>query len=298
MKRYKAVVIGLGETGRPLKELLEEAYEDEVKGIDKIKGPRDQPGSTFEFMHICFPQGLDFKEEVRRYTAIYDPSYLVVHSTLYPGTMNQLARRWRYFAESEPLSRQPSYDMEMLNSCKGLFYSPIRGNTGDGMKWGLKTYKKFIASAGAPTVYGKQFESSAKGRAFRERLEAEANRSIIKHFKKAGITAFFVADMKTLEYAKNLNLAYYATCISFFQELERIVENRGLNHAVITKFISSTEADAKKGGRSIPRPLYYGGYIGGHCVIPAIGRLIAEDGAELFKAVLHSNIKRERELAK
>lgn len=80
------IVIGLGETGRPLFEILKEAYPD-MLGRDKPAGDWDEP---VEFMHICIPYGEDFIEIVKTYQKIYKPDVTIIHSTVPIGTTAQI----------------------------------------------------------------------------------------------------------------------------------------------------------------------------------------------------------------
>lgn len=263
MTRKTAIVLGLGEIGRPIWNLLSSAYGvTEVRGFDPVKEINPpSPGEKFNFMHICFPQTQYFVPAVYEYAQKYleddedKPNYIIIHSTLHPGTMKKLAFVFNIIAN---------------NDFPHVFYSPVRGNIRDDMEWGLKTYTKFVAGA-----YNYSTDT------------------VIHHLKTAGMPAKQVSSPKSLEYSKLFNLAYYGTCIAIFQEIERVVESENLNYEEIKDFIFSTETDSKG---KVPRPRYYGGHIGGHCVIPALEKLIAAHDSELFKSVILSNVKREREL--
>lgn len=247
MDRRLGVVVGLGEVGRPLWELLIEAHgPNNVKGLDIEKPPW---AYHFEFMHICYPQGPGFIDSLNEYFKKYDPRYVIIHSTLHPGTLSKL-RTDRPF----------------------IYYSPVRGNLRDGMTWGLKHYAKFIAPVN---------------------MVSHVNiEPVLDHLGMLPLEV--VESAETLEYAKLFNLAYYGTCIGVFQEIERIIEQEGLDYEIVKDFIISTEEDSEG---KVPRPLYYGGYIGGHCVIPALEKLVAKHDSHLFKATIMSNIRRARELS-
>jgi UDP-glucose 6-dehydrogenase len=77
-----SLVIGLGEVGRPLQEVLERVHR--VEGIDLP--PRDVAGSV-DFLHVCYPAELpDFVRITGNYVARYRPSVVVIHSTVAVGT--------------------------------------------------------------------------------------------------------------------------------------------------------------------------------------------------------------------
>lgn len=263
-----AVVIGLGEIGKPILQLLSEAYDDKIHD-NRIRGrdveepnwrfggiPLKDP--TFTFMHICFPESTTFLNEVATYVSMYSPENLIIHSTLSPGMTDKIGE---YLWDTDGLP--------------GIFYSPVRGNTRDGMIWGLKTYTKFFAPYRMTYLMAKDLISFTKD-----------------HLEKAGMNVQVINSAISLEYGKLFNLAYYAACISFFQGLERIVEAKSLNYDVIKQFISSTEEESEG---KVPRPLYYGGYIGGHCVIQGVEKILAQNNMPLLEAILESNIKRYKE---
>ena len=83
----KAVVIGLGETGNPLFEILRMAYPGEVEGYDSGKGiHRVLPGGRFDFLNICFPWGSNFLNDVLGYIRLFEPEVTIIHSTVPVGT--------------------------------------------------------------------------------------------------------------------------------------------------------------------------------------------------------------------
>lgn len=258
---HVAVVIGLGEIGVPILKLLTDAYGDQVRGRD-VEEPEWRFGGIplrepkFRFMHICFPETMNFLNEVAIYMSRYDPDAVIIHSTLSPGMTERI---------SEYL-----WDFELL---PGIFFSPVRGNVTDGMIWGLKTYTKFLSPCSRT---GPDMVSMVK-----------------EHLQGAEMRVEVVSDATTLEYAKLLDLAYYGTCIAVFQEIERIVNERNLQYGTIKQFIGSTGEESQG---KVPRTLYYGGYIGGHCVVPGIEKILGEHDVPLLKAVLESNVKRFKEL--
>lgn len=258
--RNLAVVIGLGEVGAPILELLTGAYGHRVRGRD-IEEPDWRFGGSplkdpkFEFMHICFPETTNFLKEVAGYVTKYDPDILIIHSTLSPGLTEKVSK--------------------YLKGLRGVFFSPVRGNMRDGMIWSLKAYSKFLAPC---SKTGIDSDIIARAKA---------------HLEGASMSVELVSNAKTLEYAKLLDLAYYGTCIAVFQEIERIVEAENLQYATIKEFIASTEEESQG---KVPRTLYYGGHIRGHCVIPAIEKILGEHDIPLLRAVLESNMKRYREL--
>lgn len=82
----KSLIIGYGEIGQALFEVLSPFYQVDVC----IK--ESQPGKTkeYEILHIAFPYSDEFENEVKRYLKRYPSKYVVIHSTVPVGTSNRL----------------------------------------------------------------------------------------------------------------------------------------------------------------------------------------------------------------
>jgi UDP-N-acetyl-D-mannosaminuronate dehydrogenase len=81
------VIVGLGEVGKPLLEILKSRYQ--VFGVD-INQPA--PISRCDVMHVCFPfQGGEFVRHVVEYIDQYRPLLTVINSTVAPGTTRSIA---------------------------------------------------------------------------------------------------------------------------------------------------------------------------------------------------------------
>lgn len=109
----KSAVIGLGETGRPLFEILSE-YHD-VDGID-LKDCRNPIPVNYEIINICIPYSDTFVQTVQDYQDLFNPKFTIIHSTVPIGTTRQIPN---------------------------AVHSPILGRH-DRMKEDLKTFKKWI----------------------------------------------------------------------------------------------------------------------------------------------------------
>lgn len=119
MSQENAVlVLGLGEVGRPLLELLSERYG--VTGVD-IKPP-SRPFDKVDVMHICFPFEIkDFVGETERYIELFRPALTVINSTVAVGTTRAVAER----------------------TGAAVAHSPVRGKHVRMLKE-LRTYTKFV----------------------------------------------------------------------------------------------------------------------------------------------------------
>jgi len=88
-ERNKVVVVGLGEIGKPLFEIVSRVHD--TVGADaspvEITGPVD-------VMHVCYPfQIKDFIGETVRYIERYQPALTIVNSTVGVGTTRSIAER-------------------------------------------------------------------------------------------------------------------------------------------------------------------------------------------------------------
>lgn len=82
------VVIGLGEVGRPLAEVLKRAHR--VEGVDL---PARDVSAPVDFLHVCYPAEIDdFVGITAGYVRRYQPEIVVIHSTVPVGTTGQVGR--------------------------------------------------------------------------------------------------------------------------------------------------------------------------------------------------------------
>jgi UDP-N-acetyl-D-mannosaminuronate dehydrogenase len=100
--RNRVVVIGLGEIGRPLLELIEEAGMT-AAGIDVDTADLPTRG-TVGVMHVCIPFEIDdFVGEVARYAGQLEPELIVVNSTVSVGTTRAIHERTGVPAANSPV---------------------------------------------------------------------------------------------------------------------------------------------------------------------------------------------------
>ena len=86
----KNVVVGLGEVGRPLLELLSKHYQ--VIGVDIA--PPSTPIRDVAVLHVCYPFEIrDFVGETARYVEAFKPEVTVINSTVAVGTTRKVAER-------------------------------------------------------------------------------------------------------------------------------------------------------------------------------------------------------------
>ncbi len=81
----KTAVVGLGEVGRPLLQLIEQSGTP-VVGID-VDTPALPDRGSVGVMHVCFPFEVpNFRAEVARYIELLQPDLTVINSTVAVGT--------------------------------------------------------------------------------------------------------------------------------------------------------------------------------------------------------------------
>lgn len=84
------MVVGLGEIGKPLLEVISKHHK--TVGVDIIP-PAESPGDV-EVMHVCYPFKIDdFIGETVRYMKKYQPRLTVINSTVSVGTTRAIAER-------------------------------------------------------------------------------------------------------------------------------------------------------------------------------------------------------------
>ncbi len=77
----RVIVIGLGEIGKPLFELINKKYETIGIDIDPV-----EVNGVFDILHICYPFNIEnFVDSCVNYIAKYRPSLTIINSTVTPG---------------------------------------------------------------------------------------------------------------------------------------------------------------------------------------------------------------------
>ena len=89
MANMKSLIIGLGEVGSALEEILCKAYSYDVSGITE-GGSFGELDRKFDILHVCIPFSNKFEEIVKQYQKNYPTKYTVIHSTVPVGTSRRL----------------------------------------------------------------------------------------------------------------------------------------------------------------------------------------------------------------
>ena len=122
----KDIVIGMGEVGSALAEVLGERRDIATHDPNRdIHAPTDAP---YDWMHIAFPYSDNFKTFVTSYADTFNPVCVVIHSTVPIGTMRAICKE--------------SFEAEH----RTYYYSPVRGRHPH-LARALRDFPKWYASA-------------------------------------------------------------------------------------------------------------------------------------------------------
>ena len=202
MPREKVLVVGLGEVGRALFELLKESGKFDVYGFDVDEDKmRSVVGDVklskvFDVMHVCYPcnDPENFVKVTVDYMRKFKPKLTIIDSTVAPGTTQKI------FEETKSL----------------VVHSPVRG-----MHKSLETMKRDI-----------MFWSKYVGGATPEAAELAK-----KHFEELGLKVKVLRSPVETELAKLFETVYRAWMIVCFQEMHRISRHFGADFDEVVDMI-------------------------------------------------------------
>lgn len=189
MAKETVLVVGLGEIGLPICELLRESGRFTVYGLDidpkKMQEiDRGEIPDKIDVMHVCIPCGgkEQLVEIVTGYVKQFKPGLVIINSTIPPGTT-----------------------MAVHTRCNCLVaHSPVRGvhRNLEHMKWELKRWTRYVGGA-----------------------DAKAGEAARRHFKKIGMKTKMLRSCTETELAKLFETTYRAWMIACFQEMHRIAKH-------------------------------------------------------------------------
>jgi len=195
------LVVGLGEVGRPLFELLRESEKFEVYGwdVDKKKMQDVQQGDLpkeVDILHICYPcrdQETFVKTTVNNVRQ-FRPELTIINSTVPPGTTEKV--------------------YTISGGC--MVHSPVRGmhKSREGMKRYLSFLIKYIGG-----------------------VDEESVRLARKHFEDLGLKTKVLKSPVETELAKLFETTYRAWMIACFQEMHRISRRFGADFDDVVDFL-------------------------------------------------------------
>jgi len=256
LTKEKVLVVGLGEVGHALFELLKEEDRFIVYGLDldetKMRATgqnRSKLPNEVDTMHVCLLCRIQekFVDTVASYAKQFKPKLLIINSTVPPGTTKKI-----------------------YEQCNCLVaHSPVRGvhKSSKYMKWELKRWAKYIGGS--------------------EPKAAEAAR---KHFEKLGLKTKVLKSCLETELAKLFETTYRAWMIACFQEMHRISKSFGADFENVVDFLEDTDRVRHD------RPVMFPDIIGGHCLIPNTELLLKSYDSDFLRLILKSNEKRKEEI--
>ena len=185
------VIVGLGEVGKPLLEIMKGRYR--TFGVD-INQPA--PVSKCDVMHICFPfQNGNFVAQVLEYINQYRPALTIINSTVAPGTTRRIA----------------------VESGAAVVNSPVRGKHAR-MQEEMLRYAKLI---GALDAQSGQCAVEHLGKAgMKTKLLSSPEATEIAKLSETTYFGLLIAWAQDVErYCRNLG-ADYDEVVSFYDEIK------------------------------------------------------------------------------
>lgn len=228
------LIIGRGEVGTAIFNVLKERYDVGIRDVD------DEAKIDPEVLHICYPFFTEFVEETKKYIKKYDPKIVIIHSTAPPGTTQQIGRI--------------------------AVHSPIRGMHTKNHHPGIIKSESLKKVKGGP----KHFARSMK--VFEKYFGGTKAREAARYFSEIGFKTVCFKRPETTELLKILDTTYYGWNIIFAKEVKRLCDKFGLDFDEVYAIPNEdyNEGYEKLGkpyvGRPVLKPMP--GKIGGHCIIP------------------------------
>jgi UDP-N-acetyl-D-mannosaminuronate dehydrogenase len=205
LSKDKVLVIGLGEIGVPLFELLKESKLFHVYGMDTDEAKmrklaQTEPPSKVDVMHMCIPCSNREKlvKTTTDYAKQFSPKLIIIESTVPPGTTAEV--------------------FENCNQCL-VAHSPVRGvhKSREHMKWELKRWTKYVGGA-----------------------SLEAAKAAQEHFQELGMKTKVLKSSLETELAKLFETDYRSWMIACFQEMHRISKHFGADFDDTVDFLEDT----------------------------------------------------------
>jgi UDP-N-acetyl-D-mannosaminuronate dehydrogenase len=190
LSKDKVLVVGLGEVGIPLFELLKESKLFDVYGLDIDEAKmrelgQTEPPSKVDVMHVCVrcTNREKLVKTATDYAKRFSPKLIIIESTVPPGTTT-----------------------DVYKNCKQCLvaHSPVRGvhKSREHMKWEFKRWTKYVGGT-----------------------SPEAARAAQEHFQKLGMKTKILKSSLETELAKLFETSYRSWMIACFQEMHRIAKH-------------------------------------------------------------------------
>ncbi|MFZ0184994.1 MAG: hypothetical protein WAL88_09215 [Nitrosotalea sp.] len=148
----KNIVIGLGEIGNPILQLISKnnivvGYDINPKLMDQKKYEKLKHLDTV-FCHICIPFSSKFEKTVLSIVKEHKPQAIVIHGTISPGTTDRIQKNLDI-----PViySATRGVHKRMLNDLKRYTKFYAIGSNAPRMKWASSEYAKLMKKSGVKT---------------------------------------------------------------------------------------------------------------------------------------------------
>jgi UDP-N-acetyl-D-mannosaminuronate dehydrogenase len=188
----KVVVVGLGEVGKPLLQLLSQQYN--VIGVD-VSPPSEQIDRV-DVLHLCYPFEIyDFVAESTRYITLFKPSLTIINSTVGVGTTRAIADR----------------------TGAAVVHSPVRGKHVR-MLEELRHYTKFVGAQ--DTSAGQQAATHFESVGLKVKLLSSSEATELAKVTETTYFGLMIAWAQELERYCDQSGANYDEIISFYDEVK------------------------------------------------------------------------------
>jgi len=186
------IVAGLGEVGRPLRELLAGHYT--VIGID-IAPPTEAVGNV-DVLHVCYPFEIkDFIGETTRYIDRYKPALTIINSTVAVGTTRAVMER----------------------TGAAVAFSPVRGKHVR-MLQELRSYTKFVGAID-PEI-GRRAADHFAGAGLKTAVLGTPEAAELAKLTETTFFGVLIAWAQELERYCDRSGASYDDIVSFYEEIK------------------------------------------------------------------------------
>jgi UDP-N-acetyl-D-mannosaminuronate dehydrogenase len=190
-EQKSVVVVGLGEVGRPLLELVSEHYNAIGVDITPVVGEIGR----IDILHVCYPFAIkDFVGETVRYIHLFRPGLTIINSTVGVGTTRAIAER----------------------TGAAVAHSPVRGKHAR-MLEELLSYAKFVGALD-PTS-GKQAAEHFESMGLKTRILSTPEATELAKLTETTYFGLMIAWAQEVErYCDQAGQAYQEI-VSFYEEI-------------------------------------------------------------------------------
>ena len=190
-ERKSIVVVGLGEVGRPLLELVSEHHN--AIGVD-ITPPIGEIEKV-DILHVCYPFDIkDFVGETARYIELFRPRLTIINSTVAIGTTRAIAQR----------------------TGTAVAHSPVRGKH-TRMLDELRKYTKFVGAM--DPVSGKYAAEHFESAGLKTRILSAPEATELAKLTETTYFGLMIAWAQEVErYCDQVDQAY-EEIVSFYEEI-------------------------------------------------------------------------------